>query len=140
MELCAHLLFQLRTCFLRIHCKAYSRPPVPLGVGGLELLYAFLARYRAGVLSAVAYCGPSRAGSQVVSSVYLLILLVLPPSQLFSIGGVWGSLPLFCRFGVGCGRSWSRGLGASLAPEGVWGGDFGSLFQVPVLFPGPWGF
>ena len=84
---------------------------MPLGVGGLELLYASPARYRAGVLSAVAYCGPSRAGSQVVSSVYLLILLVLPPSQLFSIGGVWGSLPLFSRFGAGCGRSWSRGLG-----------------------------
>ena len=55
---------------------SYSRPPVPLGVGGLEVLYADPARYRAGVLSAVAYCGPSGAGSQVVSSVYLLILLV----------------------------------------------------------------
>ena len=53
---------------------------MPLGVGGLEVLYADPAQYRAGVLSAVAYCGPSGAGSQVVSSVYLLILLLGDPS------------------------------------------------------------
>ena len=37
---------------------------MPLGVGGLEVLYADSARYRAGLLSAVAYCVPSGAGSR----------------------------------------------------------------------------
>ena len=51
-----------------------SRPPVPLGVGGLHMLYADPALCRACVLPAVPYRGPSRAGSQVVSSVYPQLL------------------------------------------------------------------